>query len=233
MRRFWKEARVTAEDGGHAVRLDDRAVHTPARNRLIVPARALAEAIAAEWDGQGDKVVPATMPMTRAANTVLDRISSAREEVVTTIAAYGATDLVCYRAPHPRELAARQAAAWDPLLDWARERLSARLAVAEGVMFVAQENTALAALNAAVSAHDDWELSALHDLVTLSGSLLIGLAVSHRQLTGEDGWRASRIDEDWNIEEWGEDAEAALAAARRRQDFMNAVRFLDLVRRRG
>ncbi|HSF94942.1 MAG TPA: ATPase, partial [Thermohalobaculum sp.] len=135
-----------------------------------------------------------------------------------------------YRAPHPQGLVARQAGAWDPLVDWSAEALGARLLLAEGVMHVAQPEASLSRLAEAVRGHDAWELTALHDLVSISGSLVIGLAVSRGRLDAEAAWPLSRIDEDWNIEEWGEDAEAAAQAARRQADFLNAGRLLGLVR---
>jgi len=233
MKRFWKTACISEVAFGHAVHLDDRAVRTPAKQPFVMPSRALAEAIAAEWDGQGDAVVPASMPLTRAANTAIDRVAVQRTEVIATVAAYGETDLVCYRAPHPRGLAARQAEVWDPLLSWAEEVLAAPLRVAEGVMFVGQDSAALEALRRAVQAHDDWELTALHDLVALSGSLVIGLALSAGRLDPASAWPLSRIDEDWNIAEWGEDDEARAAAEGKRAEFEAAARFLDLVRARS
>jgi chaperone required for assembly of F1-ATPase len=146
------------------------------------------------------------------------------------VASYGETDLICYRAPHPEGLATRQAEAWDPLVAWAAEALTAPLALAEGVMHVSQPPGSLTRLAEAVRAHDAWELTALHDLVTISGSLVIGLAVSHGQLDAETAWPLSRIDEDWNIAEWGEDAEAAAAARRREAEFLTAARLLELLR---
>jgi len=152
------------------------------------------------------------------------------DTVTATVAAYGEADLICYRAPHPEGLARREAEAWDPLATWVHEALAAPLVLAEGVMHVAQRPASLARLAEAVQAHSPWELTALHDLVTLSGSLVIGLAVSHGQLEAEAAWPLSRVDEDWNIEEWGEDAEAAEHARRRQADFLNAARLLNLLR---
>jgi chaperone required for assembly of F1-ATPase len=230
MRRFWREVTVEPEGAGFAVRLDGRPLRTPAKAPCLVPSRALAEAMAAEWQAQGDAVEPAAMPLTRAANSAIDRVEPEFDAVAATVAAYGETDLICYRAPFPEGLAARQAQAWDPLAAWAAETLAAPLVLAEGVMHVAQGPESLARLARAVRAHSPWELTALHDLVTLSGSLVIGLAVSHGRLEAETAWPLSRIDEDWNIAEWGEDAEAAEVAARRRADFLNAARLLALLR---
>ncbi|MBK0398995.1 ATPase [Limibaculum sp. M0105] len=230
MKRFWKEARPHEVEGGFEVRLDARPVRTPAKAPMILPTRALAEAVAAEWSAQGDEVRPAEMPLTRAANSTIDRVIAARREVAKAIAAFGETDLLCYRAPFPPELADQQAAGWDPMLDWADEALGARLLPGEGVMHVAQDPAAVAALARAVDAHDPWELTALHELVTLSGSLVLGLAVSHGWLDAPEAWRLSRIEEAWNIREWGEDEEAAAQACRREADFGHAARLLGLLR---
>lgn len=230
MKRFWREARVEEAPGGYAVRLDARPLSTPAKAPLVVPTRPLAEAVAAEWDRQQGEVRPADLPLTRSANSAIDRVAPQWPEVVAAIAAYGETDLLCYRAPHPDGLAKLQADLWDPLLDWADQALDAQLRTGTGVMHVMQPARATGALGRAVAAHDAWALTALHELVTLSGSLVLGLAVSHRRLAGREAWRLSRVDEDWQIAEWGEDAEAAAAAARSEAEFHAAERLLHLLR---
>ena len=233
MKRFWSEVSVEAAEagcGGFAIRLDRRPVRTPAKAPCLLPTRALAEAVAAEWAAVEGGVDPAAMPLTRAANSAIDRVIPERAAVAAIIAGYGETDLICYRAPHPQALARRQAEAWDPLLAWVAQALGAPLVSAEGVVHVAQPPESLARLGAAVRAHGPWELTALHDLVSISGSLVIGLAVSHGRLDAATAWPLSRIDEDWQIEEWGEDDEAAALAGRRRADFASAARLLELVR---
>jgi chaperone required for assembly of F1-ATPase len=232
MKRFWSEVTVDEAEGGFAIRLDARPVRTPAKAPCLLPTRALAEAVAAEWAAQGPQVKPTTMPFTRAANSAIDGVIAKSAEVAATIAAYGGTDLICYRAGHPEGLVKRQADAWDPLVAWAAGSLSAPLVLAEGIMHVTQPPESLACLGAAVRAHGPWELTALHDLVTISGSLVIGLAVSQGRLEAEEAWPLSRIDEDWNVEEWGADDEASALAERRRVDFTNAARLLELVRAR-
>ncbi len=230
MKRFWSEVTIAAGAGGFAIRLDRRAVRTPAKAPCLLPTRALAEAVAAEWAVVEGVVDPAAMPLTRAANSAIDRVIPECEAVAAMIAAYGETDLIGYRAPHPPGLARRQAEGWDPLVAWASETLGAPLVPAEGVMHVAQPPESLAPLAEAVRGHGPWELTALYDLVSISGSLVIGLAVSHGHLDAGTAWPLARIDEDWNFEEWGEDGEAAAVAARRRLDFANAARLLELVR---
>jgi chaperone required for assembly of F1-ATPase len=171
------------------------------------------------------------MPLTRAASTCLDRVLPELDAVRRNVAGYGGTDLLCYRAPEPPELAAREARGWDPLLDWAAAALGARLAVGEGVMHIAQAPEALARLGEEVEALDAWELTALSELTTLTGSLVLALAVCHGRIDAAEAWTLSRIDEDWNIEEWGSDAEAAAQTARRRAEFMAAADLLRLLGR--
>jgi chaperone required for assembly of F1-ATPase len=229
VKRFYSEVRVLDTGAGHALALDEKPVRTPAGAPCAAPSRPLAEAMAEEWRVQGERIDPLSMPLTRAANAAIDRVARDRVHVEEIIAGYGETDLLCHRAPHPEGLVARQRAGWDPMLQWAESALGARLAASEGVMPLRQDPEALARLRGAVAAHGAWQLTALHELVTLTGSLVLGLAVSHGRLAPEEGWRLGRIDEDWNIEQWGEDAEAAAQAARRRRDFMAAARLLRLL----
>lgn len=224
-KRFWTSAEVTEAPGGFAVTLDGRQVKTPAKAPLVVPSRALAEAIAREWQAQDEKIDPATMPVTRGANAAIDKVRTQHAEVAALIADYGGTDLLCYRAEAPRELVARQSAHWDPLLDWAEAALGARLAVTEGVVPVAQPEATLAALSARVAAMDEWQLAALHDLVGLTGSLVLGLAVAEGRLTADEAWTIAQIDEAWQAEQWGADDEAAAHADRKRAALLDAERF--------
>ena len=227
-KRFWKEARAEACEGGFTVRLDGRPVKTPAKVPLVVPTVAMAEAIAAEWDAQQGEVKPDTMPVTRAANSAIDKIVPQRAAVVEIVAAYGGSDLLCYRAAGPEALVARQAEGWDPVLEWAEEALGVRLAVTTGVMHVAQDADGLARLAARVDAFDPFRLAAFHDLVAISGSLVLALAVTEGRLAAEEAWALSRIDEHWQVEQWGEDEEAAASEAARHEGFVAAARFFAL-----
>lgn len=229
-KRFWKTAEVTQVDGEFAVTLDGRAIKTPAKAPLIVPTRAVAEMIAAEWEAQGDKIAPETMPATRAANAAIDKVRGQFDEVASLVAAYGETDLLCYRATTPATLRARQDAAWDPLLDWSARRYGLRWVIVEGVMPVPQPPETLIALNREVAHFTPFELTAFHDLVAMSGSLVIGLAVTEGQDTVENLWKLSRIDETWQTEQWGADDEAQALAALRRQSFLNAATFFRALR---
>ncbi len=230
MKRFWSDTVVTDAEGGFQVLLDTRPVRTPAKRLCVLPNRTLADEVAAEWRAQEDRVDPLSMPVTRAASTCLDRVMPELDQVRSIIAAYGENDLLCYRAPHPPELANRQAAGWDPLIAWSARTLKAPLQIISGVMPASQPAESVSALADAVTEHSVWELTALSELVTISGSLVLGLAVTKGKVGAEPAWHLSRIDEEWNIEKWGEDHEAAQQAARRRTDFLAAARLLELLR---
>lgn len=231
MKRFWQEARTERVEGGWLIRLDARPVRTPARRLCVVPIAAMADRIAAEWNAQDERIDPLSMPLTRAASTCLDRVMPEVDAVRRNVAGYGGTDLLCYRAPEPPELVARQARGWDPLLDWVAEAFAARLVVGEGVMHIAQPPEAVTRLGAEVETLDAWEMTALSELTTLTGSLVLALAVSHGRLEPAQAWQLSRLDEQWSIEQWGEDAEAAQQTARREADFMVAAELLRLLGR--
>ncbi len=224
-KRFWKEAAVVSNDAGFSVELDSRPVRTPAKSPLSVPTEAMASAIAAEWQAQGEKINPETMPFTRSANAAIDKVSVQHAEVATLLAAYGDSDLLCYRASHPQELVERQNRAWDPLVDWSATRLKAPLQVYVGVMHASQPEASIARLTEQVHALDAFQLTAFHDLVSLSGSLIIGFAAIQDYAAPQDLWDISRIDENWQIDQWGEDEEATQQANIKREAFLHADRF--------
>ena len=229
-KRFWKTATAEAVEGGFTVRLDGRAVKTPAKAALALPTLALAEGIAAEWNAQEGVVRPATMPLTRAANSAIDKVAPLRAEVIAELAGYGGSDLICYRALEPQPLIDRQAAAWDPLLDWAATHLRSPLVLTHGVMPVPQPDASLDRLTLHVAGHSDFGLAGLHDLVAISGSLILALAVTEGRLTAAEAFTLSRIDTLWQAEQWGEDEEEAEAEAIRRDAFLQADRFFGLCR---
>ena len=226
-KRFWTEVGVTDEPGGFGIRLDARPVKSPAKAPLLVPTRGLADAIAAEWRAQQGLILPATMPFTRSANSAIDKVAAQRAEVVDLIAAYADADLICYRATGPERLVARQADAWDPLLHW-MTTIGAPLQALPGVIHVAQRPASLALMRGRVDALGTFELTAFHDLVALSGSLVIALALIDGLHPAIDLWTLSRIDEMWAVEVWGPDDEAAAAAAAKQQDFLHAATFYSL-----
>ncbi|AEG47997.1 ATP12 ATPase [Sphingobium chlorophenolicum L-1] len=230
MKRFYKNVSVVPGETGYEIQLDDRPVRTPARAPLTLPNARLAEAIAEEWRAQGDTVDPRSMPFTGLANGAIDQIAPQSDSFAAGIARYGESDLLCYRAEGPAELVAREAAAWDPLLDWARRRYDVTFRVTQGIIPVDQPAETLERLAAAVAAFDPFTLAGLSALVTLSGSLVCGLAVVEGGHDGDAIWTAAEIDEAWEIEQWGEDAEAAARSARRRDEFAMARAFCELTR---
>lgn len=230
-RRFWKAATVKAGDEGFEVLLDDRPLRTPGKRPLLLPTERLAEAVASEWDAQGDVIAPGTMPLTRASNSAVEKVAVQFAAVADMLADYGGTDLLSYRADQPAELAQRQAAAWDPLIDRAASELRAPLRVTVGVIPVPQDRAALARLRAHLLELDPFGLTALHDLVTLPGSLILGLAVIRGWLDADEAFRTSRIDEDFQAERWGADVEAVDAAESRRTAMLIAERLWHLSRR--
>lgn len=230
-KRFWKQA--TAERAGDRwlVSLDGRTVKTPAKALLALPTRAMADAVVAEWQAQDETIDPRSMPVTRSANAAIDKVLHQHGEVAEMIAEYGGSDLLCYRATEPDELIARQADNWDPVLDWAAEALDARLIAVSGVMFAPQEPQALAVLRSKVHGFDEFELAAFHDLVGLSGSLILGLAAVHGYRPIQELWRLSRLDEDWQAEKWGADEEASAQAEIKRQAFLHADQFFRMAQK--
>lgn len=223
-KRFYKEAEMVPEEEGFALRLDGKRAMTPGRNPIMVPEARLAEAIAAEWSGQGDQINPASMPATRLANSAIDGVASRKQEVRDTILAYAGTDLLYYRAGEPEGLVARQAEHWDPILAWAEQAYVVRFVLAEGVMHVAQPERTLERIQAELSKQEDpFRLAALSLATTLTGSALIALALSAGVIGVDQAWEAAHVDEDWNISQWGADAEATERRQRRFADFRAAA----------
>ena len=228
-KRFYARAEAVKADDGHGIALDGKPVRTPAGKPLAVPGAALADALAGEWAAQGETVDRETMPLTRLACTALDLVAERRAEMAADVAAYAETDLVCYRTEEPPALARRQIAAWEPLVAWAAERYGARLAVTTAITPLAQTADALAALRRAVAAHDDFTLAGLGLATRSFGSLVIALALREGRLGAEEAARASLVDERYQIERWGEDAELAARCARTACDADDAARLFRLL----
>jgi len=224
-RRFYTRVATGDAREGYAVRLDNKPARTPAGRVLAAPAPKLAQAIAAEWQAQREFIDPATMPLTRLANAVIDGVAERAGAVSVEVAKYLATDLVCYRASLPRGLVERQAHYWDAILEWASDQLGARFCVGEGIGHVAQSEAVLAAARAAIP-DDPWRLGAVHAATTLTGSALIALALARGALSIEEAWRAAHVDEDWNIEQWGSDDIAAERRAFQYAEFQAAATVL-------
>ncbi|MEY1556827.1 ATP12 family chaperone protein [Yoonia sp. R2331] len=227
-KRFWDAASVAPADGGFTVHLDARPLRTPGKSALIVPTHDMASAIAAEWDAQTGKIDPNTMPVTRAANSAIEKVMSQKDAVIDELSGYGKSDLICYRATGPEALIDQQKAAWDPWLAWAANALDATLVTTQGVMPVDQPAAAIARLRDAVAQMDAFQLAGFHELVTISGSLVLSLAVTADKLSPQEAWDLSRVDELWQISQWGEDEEASAHAARKCQAFLAGARFFQL-----
>lgn len=229
-KRFWKLAEAVKADDGFTVSLDGRGLKTPAKTAFWVPTLELAEEVAKEWQAQEGKVKPETMPYTRTANSALDKVVPQFAAVADMLAAYGGSDLLCYRAEAPQELVQRQHEAWDPLLAWAKTEFGAELTVTQGIMPVAQSEASQQQFLKVVHALSPFQLAAFHDLVAISGSLVLGLAMTRGRVTPGEGFGLSRIDEAWQIELWGEDEEAVESEAFKRASVEHAARFFALCR---
>jgi chaperone required for assembly of F1-ATPase len=227
-KKFFKEARAERAGDGFAVTLDGRQLKTPRKALLVVPTEALGAAIAAEWNALEKEIDPALLALTKIANTVIDGVVGAEKEIHDDIVRFIGNDLMFYRAGSPRELDARQAAHWDPVLDWVKERFGATFKVTEGVMPVEQNLVAVAKVASALSDADAMVLAPVHVMTTLTGSPLLVIAYLEGRLTADEVWAATHVDETWQEEQWGEDAEALARRATRRAEFDAAVRFLEL-----
>ncbi len=230
MRRLYKTVEVADAAGGFAITLDGKPMRTPAGHPFVAPTRALADAVAEEWRVQGEKVQPRTMPMTQFVATALDRVPLDRERIVGDLAAFADTDLLCHWAADSEWLAKRQAEKWQPLLDWAKAALGARFTLASGIMPVDQPPETLAAIRRRVAGLDDFTLVAMQSLTGSTGSIVLAFAVAEGRLSAEDAHRLSRLDEDYQIERWGEDYEAADRREAVHADMLAAQRLLALVR---
>lgn len=225
-KRFFAKAEAGGSEDGWRLLLDGRPAKTPGRNPLAFPTEALARAVAAEWDGLGETIDPTRLPMTRIANSIIDGVLPDPVPVAEDIAKYAGSDLLCYRAEGPQGLVARQAEAWDPVLDWLRDDLGARFVLSEGVMHVAQPAGAIEAFRKALHPADGWHIGAAHVVTTLTGSALLALALLRGRLAPEAVWAAAHVDEDFQASQWGEDTEAAERRAARRREFDAAAAIL-------
>jgi len=229
-KRFYKTVSVEAADAEFRVCLDGRSVKSPGRSELLLPSQALADAVAGEWAAQGESIDLAAMPLTVLAWAAVDRVRPDRERVIAEAAAYGGHDLLCYRADGPAELAVRQNAAWQPLLDWAAQELDAPLTVTTGIASVAQPEASLAALRRAVAAKSDFELVALGAAVKAAGSLVIGLALCAGHINAQAAFDAAQLDETYQREKWGEDQEGTRRRDTVHTDLEAAARMVALLR---
>ena len=229
MKRFWKDVSVEKEGDGWAIELDGRPVKTPARAALVVPTRQLADAIADEWSAVADTIDPRAMPLTGLANAAIDRVAPAQQAFAEGLGRYAEADLACYRAEGPRGLVERQEQEWDRLLAWARRRYDVDFGTTCGLMHVDQPVATVERLRHAIATLDPFRLAGLSPLVTVGGSLVAALAVLEKAITPDEAWAAVSIDEQWQLEQWGTDAEAGAVLENRRRDFLAAARFLELL----
>jgi chaperone required for assembly of F1-ATPase len=232
-KRFYKTVGIEDAGGeGAALLLDGKNVRTPGKAPLVLPSRALAEAVAEEWRAQGERIDPSTMPLTRLANSAIDGVAGREASVIADILDFAGSDLLCYRAEGPSGLTEAQCRHWDPVLAWVRDGLGAPLVLSQGVTHVAQPEVSLARLKESLAGRDPFSLAALHEMTSLTGSALLALGVALGRLAPEAAWEAAHVDEDFQIGQWGEDEEAAARRQNRRRDFDAAARMLKLQNKR-
>ena len=229
-KRFYTSVDLLDQAGGYGLVLDGKPVKTPLKRNLFMPTKTLADAVAGEWESQEEHINPATMLLTKLCNTALDRVGEDRQRIVDEIVDYANSDLLCYRAEGPVELVARQVERWDPVLDWASDALGARCSVTGGVVHQNQPDACLAAFRKFVDGFDDFAIAGFHNVMTLTGSAVLAAAAKEEFLPGDQIWALAHIDEDWQIEQWGEDAEEANRRQTRQEEFSAMLEFLSLLR---
>ena len=211
-KRFWKSVHVVSSEAGYFIKLDDKILKTPAKRQMMLPTEALAKKVASEWDEQVEEIDPTTMPFTKSANAVMDKVSEQYEEVSSLLGEYGETDLLCYRADSPPELQKRQKTGWDPILKWAENIFKVQINCGIGIVYIPQNENLFSEIHRKISSLNIFELTAFYDMVSITGSLILGLAIINGRLSAEEAYQLSRIDEQWQLEQWGEDEEAQVAS---------------------
>ncbi|HEV8388878.1 MAG TPA: ATP12 family protein [Dongiaceae bacterium] len=229
-RRFYKNATIASAEGGWGVQLDGKPLRSPAKRPFVLPTEALAAAIAEEWQAQGEKIDPHSMPLMQFAATAIDRLADDRDALIVEVAAYGHSDLICYRSEEPETLARRQEAVWQPLIAWAAERYDVALNVTTGIVAVEQPPHALATFRRLLGACDLYALTALAAITGSAGSLVIALALAEGRLSPDQAADAALLDELFQAEKWGSDPEAERRRASIRADLAAAKRFHTLSR---
>ena len=211
-KRFWKNVHVVSSETGYFIKLDDKILKTPAKRQMMLPTEALAKKVASEWDEQVEEIDPTTMPFTKSANAVLDKVSEQYEEVSSLLSEYGETDLLYYRADSPPELQKRQKTGWDPIVNWAENTFKVQINCGTGIVYIPQNEKLFLETRRKINNLSIFELTALYDMVSITGSLILGLAIISGRLSAEEAYQLSRIDEQWQLEQWGEDEEAQVAS---------------------
>ena len=228
IKRTWETVEVQQNEAGFLLTLDDRPIVTPAKNPLLLPSNALATRVANEWKEQDNEVIHAKMPFTRLSNSALDKVSVQFKEVADILSEFGETDLFYYRASSPAELVERQKNSWDPFLDWVNKSMNVRMNVSSGVMFIDQDDDEMLKLKAPIFNMTPFQLTGFHEIVTISGSLIGAYAFVEKAFTADQVWSASRIDEEWQIEQWGSDEEAMTTSEKKHHDFKIGCEFFQL-----
>ncbi|EFO29216.1 ATP12 chaperone protein [Roseibium sp. TrichSKD4] len=226
-KRFYKKAEAAKVDGGFAIHLDGRAVKTPAKVTLLLPTLTLAEAVAAEWEAQEKEIDPGKMPLTRISNSAQDAVTSKFADVADEITRFVGNDALCYRADGPETLVTRQRELWDPVLNWAGDALGGVFVLIEGIIHKEQPEALLSSFRTRLDALSPLQLSALHTATTLTGSAVLAYALFEKRVTADEAWKAAFVEEDWNIERWGEDAESSQMRVYKRKEFDAAVLILE------
>ena len=228
IKRTWEIVAIQQNEVGFLVTLDDRPIITPAKNTLLLPSSSLANRVANEWKEQNNEIIPAEMPFTRLSNSAIDKVSSQFKEVADILSEFGETDLFYYRASSPAELVEKQKIAWDPFLDWVNTSMNVRINVSSGVMFIDQDDDEMVKLKAPIYNMTPFQLAGFHEIVTISGSLIGAYAFVEKAFTADQVWSASRIDEEWQIEQWGSDEEATATSGKKYHDFKIGCEFFQL-----
>lgn len=228
IKRTWEIVAVQRSEVGFSVTLDDQPIITPAKNTLLLPSSSLANRVANEWKEQNNEIIPAEMPFTRLSNSAIDKVSSQFKEVADILSEFGETDLFYYRASSPAELVEKQKIAWDPFLDWVNTSMNVRINVSSGVMFIDQDDDEMVKLKAPIYNMTPFQLAGFHEIVTISGSLIGAYAFVEKAFTADQVWSASRIDEEWQIEQWGSDEEAMTTSEKKHHDFKIGCEFFQL-----
>ena len=228
IKRTWEIVAVQRSEVGFSVTLDDQPIITPAKNTLLLPSSSLANRVANEWKEQNNEIIPAEMPFTRLSNSAIDKVSSQFKEVADILSEFGETDLFYYRASSPAELVEKQKIAWDPFLDWVNTSMNVRINVSSGVMFIDQDDDEMVKLKAPIYNMTPFQLAGFHEIVTISGSLIGAYAFVEKAFTADQVWSASRIDEEWQIEQWGSDEEAMATSEKKHHDFKVGCKFFQL-----
>ena len=227
-KRFWKNAHVVSSETGYLIKLDDKILKTPAKKQMLLPTEALAKKVASEWDEQVEEIDPTTMPFTKSSNAALDKVSEQFEEVTSLLGEYGDTDLLYYRADSPPELQKRQKTGWDPIVNWAETTFKVQINCGTGIVYIAQNEKLISEIHIKINNLSIFELTAFYDMVSITGSLILGLAIINGRLSAEEAYQLSRIDEQWQLEQWGEDEEAQVASNQKNIAILHSEEFFAL-----